>query len=242
MFRRLLSLIAGLAATCAGAADLGVMPVRVELSARQDRQAITVSNRGAEPVLIQAETVSWVQTDGEDQYTPTRELLVNPPLFTIPSGGSQIVRVGLRRPVDAERELSYRIFLREVPGAPPSATGDKGQQIRVLLELRLPVYVAPARPQPAQRWRASRSADGGIELELANTGNAHVVVGGLRLLAPGALPGAAPLAEMKGGGSVLAGQRRVWHLAPPAPDGRFFVLEVRGENGSQHVALDLEGS
>ncbi len=240
--RRLLALIAGLAASCAGAADLGVSPVRVELNARQDRQAITVSNRGAEPVLIQAETVAWGQTDGEDKYSPTRELLVNPPLFTIPPGGSQIVRVGLRRPVDAERELSYRVFLREVPGAPPPGAGDKGQQIRVLLELRLPVYVAPARPQPAQSWQARRSADGSIELEFANSGNVHVVVGGLRLLAAGAGPGAAPLAEVTGGGAVLAGQRRIWHLTPPVHGGRFFVLEVRGENGSQHVALDLEGS
>ena len=105
-------------ATVVNATDLGVSPVRVTLSDKQKMGTLTVRNNGAEPVPMQLEVLNWSQEEGNDVFTPTRELIVNPPIFTIPAGGSQLIRVGLRRAPDAQRELTYRIFLQELPPPP----------------------------------------------------------------------------------------------------------------------------
>ena len=59
--------------------------------------------------------MSWSQVEGKDVYTATREVLANPPIFTVPAGGSQLVRIGLRRAPNTQRELTYRIFMQELP-------------------------------------------------------------------------------------------------------------------------------
>ena len=101
------------------AASIGVSPVRATLSASQKTETITVRNTGSELMSVQLEVMSWSQQDGEDVFTATREVLANPPIFTVPPGGSQLIRAGLRRAPDARRELTYRIFLQELP-PPPS--------------------------------------------------------------------------------------------------------------------------
>lgn len=228
-------------ATAAGAADIAVLPVGLSLAGGHDRQAITVTNRGDEPAVMQVDAVSWTQADGRDRYEPTRDLLVNPPLFTVAPGQSQILRVGLRRPAPADREVAYRLFLREVPPAAPASSAGAGNGVRVLLELRLPVYVPPAEVVRAQQWRGRRTAGGGIELEMANTGNVHLVVGGLRLRDAAAPPAAPPLAEAGVSAAVFPGQQRRWELHPRQPlGGRHFVLEVATDRGRQDVDLELE--
>ncbi|MDA8656068.1 fimbria/pilus periplasmic chaperone [Luminiphilus sp.] len=82
--------------------------------------ALTVRNDGTEPASLQMEMLNWSQAQGQDVLTPTRELLANPPIFTVPAGGSQLVRVGLRRAPDGQRELTYRIVLQELPPPPKS--------------------------------------------------------------------------------------------------------------------------
>ena len=66
---------------------------------------------------------------------------MSPPIATIAPDKEQIIRVGLRRAPDKERELSYRLFLQEVP-APPKP-GFQGLQ--VALRVGLPVFVQPKR-------------------------------------------------------------------------------------------------
>ena len=102
-------------ASVAKAASFGVSPVRVTLSESQSMGALTVRNDGTEPASLQMEMLNWSQAQGQDVLTPTRELLANPPIFTVPAGGSQLVRVGLRRAPDGQRELTYRIVLQELP-------------------------------------------------------------------------------------------------------------------------------
>ena len=77
----------------ASAASFGVSPVRVTLSESQSMGVLTVRNDGNEPASLQMEVLSWSQAQGQDVLTPTRELLANPPIFTVPACGSQLVRV-----------------------------------------------------------------------------------------------------------------------------------------------------
>jgi fimbrial chaperone protein len=192
------------------ATDLGVSPVRVTLSDKQKMGTLTVRNNGAEPVPMQLEVLNWSQEEGNDVFTPTRELIVNPPIFTIPAGGSQLIRVGLRRAPDAQRELIYRIFLQELPPPPsPEFNGTK-----MLMRVSLPVFVLPkVAAKPVLRWQAVRTSDGSLKISLTNNGNAHIQIINFSLSKPGS---AQPWITQKASDYALIGQSLDWILPASA--------------------------
>ena len=196
----------GLPPSPALAGTFSISPLRVELSASAQTGALTIRNQDAAPVVVQAETVLWQQSDGQDQLTPTRDVLVSPAVFTVPGNGSQLIRVALRVPADAQRELSYRVILTEVPQrASPDFTG-----LNVALRLSLPVFVAPvAVAKPLLEWSATRGADGTISLTARNAGNAHD-----RILTFSAAPstGSASAMTQDVAAYLLPGQARTWTL------------------------------
>lgn len=239
MGKRCLGLLVGLfLAVACHAANIAVLPVGLAFAPGHDRAAITVSNQDKESVVVQVETVAWRQADGQDVYVPTDALLVNPAIFRIQPGRSQVLRIGLRRPPAGDHEEAYRLILREVPSTPPASDAGAGQ-VRVLLQIRLPVYVAPALVVPGEQWQGRWTGDGGLEVSLANTGNVHMVVGELKLRAADAAPDALPLASLKVSTPVFPGQSRTWRLRPPAAArGHRYMLEVTTDRGPHDVALD----
>jgi fimbrial chaperone protein len=100
-------------ACIAHAGSFVVNTERVTLSASHPESTITVRNEGSEPSVVQLETAVWSQKAGVDVLGKTQEILVAPSSFTIPAGGSQVVRVGLRGGADEGAELTYRLFLQE---------------------------------------------------------------------------------------------------------------------------------
>src|SRR5690349_2986499 len=94
----------------AAAGSIAVNPVRVSLTASNVSGALVVRNSGADASVVQLQVLSWSQQDGQDVYVPTKELLATPPIFTVPAGGSQTVRVGLRQRPDARNEAAYRVI------------------------------------------------------------------------------------------------------------------------------------
>jgi fimbrial chaperone protein len=124
------------------AGQLDVSPTRIELTAAKPTAAVTLKNEGGDKVVIQNSIVAWTREGKKDRYAPTKDLIVTPPIATVAPGGSQVLRIGLRRPVDPRRELAYRLFVQEIP--PPPKAGFAGVQIA--LRLSLPVLVQPAAP------------------------------------------------------------------------------------------------
>jgi fimbrial chaperone protein len=204
--------IAALAASAANAGSFQVNPIRVDLSSSISSGAITVRNDGAEPVVVQASVLEWSQADGGDVYAPTGDALATPPIATIAPGAEQIVRVGLRRGADAKRELTYRLFLHEVP--PPPRPGFTGLQ--VALRIGVPVFVAPSAPamKPLE-WSAALAADGSMRLVARNGGNLHHRIADFELRVPGDVGGA--IAGVSTVSYVLAGRVREWTL-PALPE------------------------
>jgi fimbrial chaperone protein len=196
----------GLPPSQAIAGTFSISPLRVELSSGSQTGALTIRNQDDAPVVVQAQAMLWQQDAGQDQLTPTRDVLVSPAVFTIPGNGSQLVRVALRVAADTQRELSYRVILTEVPQqANPDFTG-----LNVALRLSLPVFVAPtAAARPQLDWSAVRSADGAITITASNTGNAHD-----RILSFSAAPatGAAAAVSHDVAAYLLPGQSRTWTL------------------------------
>ena len=91
-----------------------VRPVRVDLGSRQPAAQLVVSNPTAQTMLIQADAFEWLQARDKESLNPTEHLIVNPPIFELAPGAQQVVRVGLRRAVEAAVELPYRIWLTQV--------------------------------------------------------------------------------------------------------------------------------
>ena len=192
---------------CAGIASagtIGVSPVRVTLSDSQKIGSLSVRNDGAEPVTMQMEVLSWSQREGNAVFAATRELLANPPIFTIPAGSSQLVRVGLRRAPDVQRELTYRVILQELPPPPdPDLTG-----ARMTLRISLPVFVSPEiEAKPVLLWQAVRTSQGALKISLSNNGNGHIQIKNFKL---SLLDSAQPWVTLQASDYVLAGQSRDW--------------------------------
>jgi len=198
-------------ATSINAGTIGVSPVRVTLSENQKIGSLSVRNDGTEPVTMQMEVLSWSQREGNAVFAATRELLANPPIFTIPAGSSQLVRVGLRRAPDAQRELTYRVILQELPPPPnPDITGS-----RMTLRLSIPVFVSPEiDTKPVVLWQAVRTSQGALKISLSNNGNAHIQIKNFKL---SLIDSVQPWATLQTSDYVLAGQSRDWIL-PANPE------------------------
>ena len=214
----------------ANAASFGVSPVRVTLSDSQQMGALTVRNDGTEPVSMQLEVLNWSQEAGKDVLTPSRELLANPPIFTVPAGGSQLVRVGLRRSPDGQRELTYRVILQELPPPPnPDFMGT-----RMLMRISLPVFVLPkVDAKPVLLWQATRTSQGALKIRLTNNGNAHIQILNFKL---SPLDSAQPWVTKQSSEYVLAGQSRDWNLPadseyPAPPPGTSLQLFAQTDAG-----------
>lgn len=181
-----------------------ISPLRVDFGGTTRTAALTVRNDEAVPVVVQAEALAWSQESGQDDLAPSRDLLVSPVVFTLAPGGSQLVRVALRREADGGRELTYRLTLQEVPqAASPDFTG-----LQVALRLSVPVFVAPRAPaEPRLVWTATRAATGTVTVTARNDGASHARLQGFALKTA---DGRATLAEQPALAYVLPGATRRW--------------------------------
>ena len=80
----------------ASAGSLKVNPVHINLPAAHQSVSLKMTNGGSAAVSVRVVTYGWTQADGRDIYTPTNNVIVSPPIFTIPAGRTQLVRIGLR--------------------------------------------------------------------------------------------------------------------------------------------------
>ncbi|MFT7775003.1 molecular chaperone [Roseateles sp.] len=220
--------------TTAHAADVTLTPVNVKLDRANDRATVQVMNNGQEPVLMQAEAIAWLRVGGLDVDGPTTDLIVNPPVFTVQPGQTQVLRLGLRRPQERAEEGTYRIVLREVPMPRPSDDMNVAGSVRVLVALRVPVYVAPAQVKRGEQWKLTRAANGELLAQVANTGNVHLKVAELSL--QGESGQALAKVTQQGSNSVIfPGEQRTFRLPAAA---QATQLQVRTDDGVQRVALN----
>jgi fimbrial chaperone protein len=197
----------------ASAADEGglqLSPIRLDLGIKARGGALTLTNTTRERKTVQVDVNAWTQRGGEEIYEPTQALLVNPPLFFLEPGASQVVRVGLpaatREAPPAEQ--AYRVFMREVPDERPLDVPG----LRVVVRLGVPVFVAPRAAGAAQlNWSGVVNPDGSVTVISENTGAIHARAADLRLLPQG---GGEELARDATMHYVLVGSRKSWHFKP----------------------------
>jgi fimbrial chaperone protein len=164
-------LLAGLAAmpVAASAANLQIDPVKLEITAERKIASIRIRNDGDAPVTIHGSALSWSQQNGQDVNGEVSNVIVSPPVFTIPAGQTQLVRVGLRSPDAAG--AAYRLILEEVPQARP------GGGVQVALRLNVPLFAMEKAGAPKDlSWAAWRRADNVLVVEASNRGTGYVRV------------------------------------------------------------------
>lgn len=181
-FRQLLQglvLLGSVVYSAAYAGAFAISPVRSTLSLGHKIGSLTVTNQGAEPTVIQLEVLAWSQdSEGKDVFTPTKDILATPPVFTFQPNAKQVIRLGLRKPPTASNETTYRLFLQEVPPAPkPNFTG-----LQMALRMSIPIFVLPkTQVVPVLAWRLRQSTDGQLLLTANNTGTAHIQIANFTL-------------------------------------------------------------
>lgn len=230
--------VAGLCLGSAGAqaGSFMVDPTRIELAPDQLSTTLTIRNDDQEPAAIRVEVRAWKQKDGEDLYETTQEILVTPPIVNVPAGSEQILRIALRRPLDPQKELTYRIFLQEIP--PPPRPGFRGLQ--VALRISLPVFALPANGvTPKSAWKiAYEPKANALRVGLANTGNEHIQMQEFSLSPPGSDK---VLAVRQATQYVLNGQSFNWLInLDPSVKITGSRLRLRALTDAGHVDKEIE--
>jgi len=176
--------LSGISFTAAHA-SLNVSPVRVNLSDSHTKDVIQITNQEESVKSYQVEIVAWSQTEERREvYTPTEEILVVPPLFTLSPGEEQLIRVGMLTDADANTERSYRMFITEI--APPEPEKIKSTGITMRLQIGIPVFVAPAAaPTTTLEFIDYLQIEEQLFVQFRNSGNTHIKVTEVHYSAPG---------------------------------------------------------
>jgi fimbrial chaperone protein len=234
---RLIAAAASIAASllpigAAVAGSFNVSPVRVELSPQIRTQALTVRNDGSEPSVVQVRLYAWSQDAGQDILQPTHELLVSPPVFTVQPGHSQLLRIALRSPPAADRQLSYRAVLEEVPAQGRAG----GPALQVALRISLPVFVEPTvEAAPRIDWNARLADDGKLLVSAHNGGNGHIQLGDFTLRDAAGQA----VAEQQQVSYILPGQTRTWTLDTQSSLAAVERLKLIGRSDAGDVATEI---
>jgi len=202
----------------AGSAQvLSVQPVNIFLSPGQRATTLSVANQGSSETSIQIRAFDWKQKDGEDQLTATNDVVVSPPLCTIPAGAAQIIRIVLRQSPQGQ-EGTYRILVDQVP--PPAEAG----VVHVVLRLSIPIFAQPKARALAQVKFHVESKDNQVFLVGVNEGQSHEAIRDIVLATSDGrtmkvVSGVSPY--------ILAGATRRW------------PMDAKGYLPKQGEALDL---
>lgn len=228
-------------AEAVSAAVFRVMPVKVELSSATPSTLVTLGNDSDRELRFQVSAFVWEQApDGTMQLAPTRDIVFFPMMLTLGPGEERKLRVGSTAPVGSV-EKSYRIFVEELPPAPGTETQSGAFQVRVLTKVGIPVFIEPARPQPAAEVEVQEIALDRVRFRVRNTGNAHFTLQNVHIQGLGP-SGERVIDRQADGWYVLAGGTREFEQAiSPEECGRLktVAIEAKTELGSVTASQEV---
>jgi fimbrial chaperone protein len=231
--------IAGLVALVVPAAWAGVFsvtPVRIYLSPKDRATAVTVQNEGDDEIVMQADIYTWKQKpNGDEDLALSEDLVLSPPILKIGPHGRQVVRLAMVSPPKSERQLTYRLIVREIPEAKPA---EKNIQLQVALAFSLPVFITPPNVKRALDCAAERAAPDKITVACENKGDAYAQPRDLALVDSGGQK----VASRDNGLYILPGIRRTFELRRadgPIPAGNFKLAVTLDDGSTQGYDIAL---
>jgi fimbrial chaperone protein len=175
----------GVMAQSVEAASLRISPIGIDIPATERAASMTVANTGTDPVNLQLRVFKWTQINGEEVLEPATDMLVSPPAATIPSGASYTVRVARQSSGPVQNELSYRVFIDELPK--PVDPRTVGQGVSMVLRTSLPVFVVDSKAFAQLTWKVWQDASG-LHADATNSGRRHAKIIGLTVQPAGGTP------------------------------------------------------
>jgi fimbrial chaperone protein len=156
-----------------------VAPVTIELPATAKAASLTLRDLGDAPINAQIRVYRWSQKNGEEQLTPTTDLVASPPAARLGAGQDQVVRVVRVTDKPVEGEETYRLLIDELPQRSDSA----GARINFVVRYSIPIFFAQPDANPLLTWNLSTS-NGKLVVSVENVGSRHVRISGLKLQTP----------------------------------------------------------
>lgn len=133
------------------ASGFDISPTRAVLGPATKVQTLYLRNPGDAAVGFEVTIKRW-QMDAAGEWKLTdlsgpSPLVVHPLSFQVAPGKTQLLRVGLARPVEGP-EQAYRLLVRQLPSV---RVADAKPTLGVLTQLSLPVFISDgtAKPQPS---------------------------------------------------------------------------------------------
>lgn len=158
--------------------SIEVNPVRLQMLPGQKITSFEITNYSGAQVVLQLSAVRWTKVFGKDRHEETKDVVITPPLMHLNPQEKQLVRIGITTPPNAKKGETYRIIIKEVP----SSNVMPSLSINTLLEIRVPLVVAPLVPsQPKIIWKVTRSGAKKLTLSLQNVGESYISLHGISL-------------------------------------------------------------
>jgi fimbrial chaperone protein len=190
-------------ACSAQAGSLWVGPTRIELTHEHPVAVLEVRNDNPDPTIVQVEQMSWTQDGGTDSYAATSLLIATPPVFELPAGVTQTVRVALRDSRQLPAEEAFRIYVREVPREPSAPSSG----LQFALRVGVPVFANFPGASPHLQWSLKVTGADQLALSSRNTGGRWVHIARVEVRAAGGGP---ILWRSNEARYVIAGGERLW--------------------------------
>jgi fimbrial chaperone protein len=181
-------IIAALITSASGrAAAFELSPIVVQLEPRGPGAArnFVVNNTQSDPIALLIEVYARSADEyGEEVRTPDYDsFVITPPQLVVEPATSQAVRLQWIGSPDIERELAFRIIVRQLPIRFVSETqgGEFQADVAVAYRYEAAVYVAPPRSKPSAELISSEAAidDSGrpvLRLTIASKGSMRAIL------------------------------------------------------------------
>lgn len=166
-----LALAVALAPCAVLAGQFSASPVRIYMATKDRTTAVTVANESSAELVMQADLFLWRQTaTGQEELTPTEDLIAAPPIFKLAPGAKQVIRLAMLKPMPTAEQLTYRVIVREIPEVKPP---EPGVQLQIALAFSLPVFITPPSAKRQLLCGVQRAAQNTVTAVCENTGTAY---------------------------------------------------------------------
>jgi fimbrial chaperone protein len=151
------------------AAVLHVEPIRLEMAADETVGSLNLTNVGDESVSVQIKPFQWTQKNHQDELVPTQDILATPPILSLAPKNTQVIRIGVLKPLSHETEIVYRLLIKEIPRKIYKTPG-----VHTLLQVSVPIFIKPHSEQKHLTWSAKKINPYEFLLTLHNQSNIHI--------------------------------------------------------------------
>jgi len=222
--------------TPVSAASLQVSPVLFDLPPTANATQLTLKNLGTDPINVQIRVFRWDQVAGEDQLTPTTDVVGSPPAASLQPGEEHIVRLVRVAGGPVEAEESYRVVIDELP---QPRTGTQSS-VNFVMRYSIPIFYSAGDDASDLVWQASID-DAQLLLRASNPGGRHIRLSELAVSdASGASIAVAPNLA----GYVLPDSEMQWATPLPADTalsaGATITISARANDGEIRAETPLE--